>query len=107
MKTRVSKAGLKTARYVYIEYGDNETDVVDDETGEVLYTAPSYPRALENALAFARRHHLTVRRVMIPEVVVESHAVLTVSAELERERGDDDGVEYADPRDERDERSRA
>ena len=49
MIRRISREAVKTARYVYISWGNDETDIVNDETGEVLYTAPSYPRALDNA----------------------------------------------------------
>jgi hypothetical protein len=64
---RISVEGLRDAQNVYIEWRDDETDIVNEDTGEVLYSAPSYPRALENAIAFARRRSLRVLRVLIPE----------------------------------------
>jgi hypothetical protein len=63
MKTYIDRKWLPNVRYVFVQWGDDETDIVDDETGVVIYTTPSTPRALVRAIEFALDHSFTIRRV--------------------------------------------
>lgn len=74
MKTRrtayTDKQGLADYRThahngVFVDWNDSWTDVVDDSTGCVLYSRNTNARALENAIAWCRRHQCTIKRVIV------------------------------------------
>lgn len=63
--TTIDREARDRARYVFIQIGDETTDIVNDETGEVIYETRTTRGALERAAGFATRHHYTVRYVWI------------------------------------------
>lgn len=62
---RIDRTWLPNVRYAFIQWADDDTDIVDAETGCVVYTTPTTARGLERAVAFARRHYLTIRKITI------------------------------------------
>lgn len=71
----------------YIEWRDDETNVVDDSAGCVVYTTPTTSRALENAVAFCRRHRLAIVRVEIPHRIEDEHGrIMPAPRELSQRR---------------------
>lgn len=67
MRTKVHRLAAKQAQYIYIAVDDFTVDIVNDDTGEVVYSTPTTRRALERAVAFAGRRYYTIRRVEIAD----------------------------------------
>jgi hypothetical protein len=76
VKTYIDRSWVSQTRYVLVTWDDREANIVDNETGVVVYTTPSTPRSLERAIAFCRRHTYTIVRIDVSPVELPAGQVV-------------------------------